>query len=87
MVGMEIKMDGLKFGNILISIISLVLSYLIIKNIKINKLILAVIIFISLGIITIFIDMNNEIIQIIMGTIFGTTLIVLYEEYINKKND
>lgn len=71
-------MDGLRYSNLIIGLISLIISYIILKLFKKNKIIINVSIIILLIVISLLIDLN-EIMQVIFGSVFGAILISTFD--------
>ncbi len=71
-------MDGLRYSNLIIGLISLIISYTVLKLFKKNKIIINVSVIILLIIISLLIDLN-EIMQVIFGSVFGATLISTFD--------
>lgn len=71
-------MDGLRYSNLIIGLISLIISYTILKLFKKNKIIINVSVIILLIIISLLIDLN-EIMQVIFGSVFGAILINTFD--------
>lgn len=71
-------MDGLRYANLIIGLISLIISYIILKLFKKNKIIINVSVILLLIVISLLIDLN-ETMQVIFGSIFGATLISTFD--------
>lgn len=71
------RMDGLRYSNIIIGIVTLILSHLIFKQVNKNQLVIYLLIIIVSILLTYIID--NEIILIIVGSIFTAALMNLFD--------
>ncbi|WP_282926698.1 hypothetical protein [Helcococcus kunzii] len=78
-------MDGLKYSNLVIGLITLILTHYILGLFKKKKVIISFAIILILISITIFLELN-EIVQIIIGSIFGATLINIFDDVTQNNN-
>lgn len=66
------------YSNLIIVLISLIISYIILKLFKKNKIIINVSVIILLIVISLLIDFNERM-QVVFGSIFGATLISSFD--------
>ncbi|WP_103981654.1 hypothetical protein [Helcococcus massiliensis] len=77
-------MDGINYSNLLIGLITLLISYTVLKIFKKNKIIinLSLIVLLVLGAVLL---KSNETMQIIFGSIFGAVLINIIDYFYDQK--